>query len=78
MTRRPRMTKVEIENFLKWMFSDEMNDKKDVMPAPLIAKEYYKATGFEVKPNFVNNQKHKYVKVGNVIKRYDIDGGIEL
>ena len=61
MSRKKRMTKTEVNDFVKWCFDDVRYDDLIYWSSGKIVKEYKRDKGIDLSPQFVNLQRRCWI-----------------
>ena len=69
MTRKRRMTKSEVYEFVNWCFDDVRYDDLIYWSSGKIVKEYKKDKGIDLSPQFVNLQRRSWIMKGETLIR---------
>ena len=69
MTRKRRMTKSEVYEFVNWCFDDVRYDDLIYWSSGKIVKEYKKDKGIDLSPQFVNLQRRSWIMKGDELIR---------
>jgi len=68
-TRKKRMTKAEVYDFIIWCFDDVRYDDLIHWSSGKIVQEYKRDKGIDVSPQFVNLQRRSWIMKGDELIR---------
>jgi len=68
-SRKKRMTKAEVYDFVNWCFDDVRYDELIYWSSGKIVKEYKKDKGIDVSPQFVNLQRRSWIMKNKALMR---------